>query len=80
MRLAILDQGQKPLDRLKLKAMNLVVGHFPGPVAVSSYRAEFFGKHFNNCLGTAMRQSTQWQKREVELFAAFVSRVNQCHY
>jgi len=80
MRLAILDEGQKPLDRFKLKMMNLIVGHFPGPVAVTAYRAEFFGKHFNQCMKAAMRQTTQWHKREVELFAAFVSQANQCRY
>jgi hypothetical protein len=78
MRLKILRQGHRPLQKLQLGIMRAFAGQIPGPVAVLSYRRELFGKYFADCLHAAMRQSTTWTKGEVELFAAFVSQQNQC--
>ena len=78
MRLAILKNGHRPLQKLQLGIMKALAGLIPGPVLVLSYRRELFGKYFADCLHEAMRHCTAWRKGEVELFAAFVSRQNQC--
>jgi DnaJ-domain-containing protein 1 len=44
------------------------------------YRPDFFGKHFSALTQTVMRESRHWSAGECELFAAFVSRKNQCHF
>ena len=80
MRLAILDHGHKPLQKIKHKLIKGAIGHVPGPIAITEYRADFFGQPFNTCLEIAMRKTTVWHKAEVELFAAFVSRINTCRY
>jgi len=80
MRLTILRQGHRPLQKLLLGIMKAFAGLVPGPVLVLSYRRELFGKYFADCLQEAMRQSTVWRKAEVELFAAFVSQQNQCRF
>ena len=80
MRLTILRQGHRPLQKLQLGIMKAFAGLVPGPVLVLSYRRELFGKYFADCLQEAMRQSTVWRKAEVELFAAFVSQQNQCRF
>ena len=80
MRLTILRHGHRPLQKLQLGIMKAVAGLVPGPVAVLSYRRELFGKYFADCLHETMRQCTAWSKGEVELFAAFVSKQNQCRF
>jgi hypothetical protein len=80
MRLAILDHGHRPVQKLFLRVIRLIAGRMPGPILVMSYRSELFGKAFSACLQEAMRRCTAWSVGEVEVFAAFVSRLNRCAY
>ena len=80
MRLEILDNGHTLWQKPALKMIEMMMGSVPGPIAISSYRRELFGKHFNACVQEGMRQSTAWSKGEVELFAAFTSKLNSCRY
>ena len=81
MRLRILENGLRPLQKIALGFLRLLLqGEVPGPVVVVSYRRELFGKHIAPCYQQALRGATQWDVGEVELFAAFVSRLNQCDY
>jgi len=45
-----------------------------------SYRPELFGQPFSAYLEAALRGPSDWSVGERELFAAFVSRTNQCAY
>jgi hypothetical protein len=45
-----------------------------------SYRPELFGHSFSVYLQAALRGPSDWSIGERELFAAFVSRTNQCTY
>ncbi len=45
-----------------------------------SYRPEMFGQPFSAYLETVLRGPSDWNVGERELFAAFVSRTNQCKY
>ena len=47
---------------------------------VLSYRPELFGTPFSICLQDVMRGPSDWSVGERELFAAFVSRKNQCPF
>jgi hypothetical protein len=55
-------------------------GKIPGPVLVMSYRRELFGKYLARCYQEALRGCTEWTAGEAELFAAFISRLNECKY
>jgi hypothetical protein len=80
-RLEILDKGHRPLQKMILGLMAATSGgHVPGPILVMSYRRELFGKYFAGCVQEAMRGAKEWSKGEVELFAAFVSGLNECKY
>lgn len=79
MRLSILEEGLRPLQKAQLKLFT-VLGLDPGPISTVSYRREFFGRPFVACMGEAMRGSRHWQRGELELFAAFVSKLNRCAY
>ena len=50
------------------------------PILVMSYRRNHFGRWLAPCFQEAMRRSKEWSKFETELFAAFVSTLNRCHY
>lgn len=80
MRLTILTQKLSLLQRIQLRLVKLFIGHEVGPIAMQSYHPDFFGRPFNDCVATALRGTQFWNKAEAELFAAFVSRQNQCRY
>jgi hypothetical protein len=45
-----------------------------------SYRPELFGQPFSEALQDVMRGPSEWTVAERELFAAFVSSLNQCPF
>ena len=47
-------------------------------VRTMRYRSELFGRSFSAVLQQVMRGPSDWSPGERELFAAFVSRQNQC--
>ena len=78
MRLKKVHQGHRLPDKLMLTLMNLIVGHAPGVVRTLRYRKEFFGHPFSELTERVMRGPSEWTVGEREMFAAFVSRLNQC--
>ena len=78
MRLNKVHQGHRLPDKLMLTMMNLIVGHAPGVVRTLRYRKEFFGHPFSKLTEQVMRGASEWTVGEREMFAAFVSRLNQC--
>lgn len=78
MRLKKVHQGHDFPDKLMLGVMRLVAGHAPGVVRTLRYRKEFFGRPFSELTQQVMRGPSPWSVGERELFAAFVSQLNQC--
>jgi hypothetical protein len=64
MRLACVDGVEVPRPLGVLKTLN--------------YRSELFGRPYSDALDLAMRGPSDWSPGERELFAAFVSSLNQC--
>jgi len=44
------------------------------------YRPELFGQPFSHLLQEVMKGPSDWSEAERELFAAFVSKLNQCPF
>ena len=44
------------------------------------YRPELFGRPFSKLLQEVMKGPSEWTEAERELFAAFVSSLNQCPF
>ena len=80
MRIAAPEHGHRPLQKLQLGLIRALVGHVPGPILVMSYRRKLFGRQFAQCLEEGMRRGSAWTQPEREIFAAFVSKLNQCDY
>ena len=80
MRLPILSHGHRRLQKMQLSVLRLFAGRALEPVLMMSYRRNFFGKHWARCLQEGLRNAREWSVGEVEIFAAFVSSLNRCHY
>jgi len=80
MRLKILTTGHKLSQKILLKVLNFQMGHIPGPIHILTYRREWFGANFLDCLQHGLREMTAWSMPEAELMAAFVSKLNRCEY
>jgi hypothetical protein len=78
MRLRKVHTGHRFREKAILTIMRLMVGHAPGVVRTLFYRKEFFGQRFTTLTQQVMRGPSPWSVGEREIFAAFVSRLNQC--
>jgi hypothetical protein len=78
MRLQRVHRGHRLPDRLLLGVMRVMMGHAPGVVRTLRYRTEYFGKKWSELTHQVMRGPSRWSVGEREIFAAFVSRMNQC--
>ena len=65
---------------LGLKFARWRVGAVPGPPLTISYRPNLFHKDFVGYIVRAMKGSEVWDKGHAEMFAAFVSKLNECHF
>lgn len=81
MRLRRLDHGHS-LGAKALFAMIRVVSRraVPDVVKLLKYRPEFFGGPMNELFQEVMRGPSAWSVGERELFAAFVSKKNECEF
>ena len=78
MRLQKVHAGHGLRDKAMLGMMRLVMGHAPGVVRTLMYRKDFFGRPWTELTQQVMRGPSEWSVGEREIFAAFVSRLNQC--
>ena len=66
MRLQCVDEADAPRPLGVLKTLH--------------YRPEVFGRPFSTALDAVMRGPSEWTPGERELFAAFVSLLNECEF
>ncbi len=81
MRLSIVNRGKSLLTRFKFGVIRLLMRRrAPDALRVVWHRPAFFGKPFGAMLQPVMRGESSWTVGERELFAAFVSRKNECPF
>lgn len=79
MRLSNVVRGDRVSARLFYGLVRLVSGfRAPDVVRTLQYRAPMFGAPTTAHTQAVMRGPSEWSVGERELFAAFVSRLNQC--
>jgi hypothetical protein len=81
MRLTAVDTGHAPAEAAVLDEIRERSGREPlGVVKTLLYRPRLFGLPFSEALERVMRGPSDWSSGERELFAAFTSQLNQCHF
>lgn len=81
MRLARVESGHEPRNAAVLDKFRELSGREPVDVVkMLYYRPELFGRPFSAALDLAMRGESDWTPAERELFAAYVSSLNQCPF
>jgi hypothetical protein len=81
MRLAVVDSGHEAAEAAVLEQIRQARGVEPvGVLKTLYYRPELFGRPYSEALDLAMRGPSDWSDGERELFAAFVSSLNQCPF
>ncbi|HEX6052832.1 MAG TPA: hypothetical protein VFZ21_26380 [Gemmatimonadaceae bacterium] len=78
MRLRNVHAGHRLPDKAMLTVIRIVMGHAPGVIRTLRYRKQYFGRPFSELTQQVMRGPSSWSVGEREIFAAFVSRLNQC--
>ena len=81
MRLSNVARGDRLSSRLLYAFVRAVSGfRAPDVVRTLRYRPHLFGRPHSAHTHAVMRGPSEWSVGERELFAAFVSRMNQCHF
>jgi hypothetical protein len=87
MRLEAVDRARPTRMRVALGLSRLLtlsgldrLGEVPDIVKVGHYRKDFFGTPGFKAAHMIMRGPSDWSVGERELFAAFVSSLNQCPF
>ncbi|MBK9030815.1 MAG: hypothetical protein IPL61_05650 [Myxococcales bacterium] len=81
MRLPSIERGVTLGDRVLYKIVRVVSGHpMPDVVRTLRYRPHQFGAPFNDLIQDVMRGPSAWSVGERELFAAWVSKKNECEF
>jgi hypothetical protein len=82
MRLDAVDHGHSPREAAILAEIAQARGvpTASGVLKTLYYRPEIFGRPFSAALDVAMRGESDWTAAERELFAGYVSALNQCPF
>jgi hypothetical protein len=81
MRLRNVERGDRLSSRLFYAVVRVTSGfRAPDVVRTLRYRRHLFGEPHSVHTQAVMRGPSEWSIGERELFAAFVSRLNQCHF
>jgi hypothetical protein len=81
MRLMVLEEGHAAEQKALMQHMHAQGIFVSDMTKVCLYRPELFGKGFLGVCDAALHeQPSFWTQGERELFAAFVSSLNQCRF
>lgn len=80
MRLSNVDSGHQLRHKFMLQVIKLFGGGAPDVVKLLMYRPSTFGDPFSALCQALLRGPSGWTPGERELFAAFTSRMNTCHF
>ena len=81
MRLKKVERGHRLPQKLMLGMMRVMMRQrAPDVIRTMLYRPDLFGDPYGASLHEIMRGPSDWSAGERELFAAFVSKKNQCQF
>jgi hypothetical protein len=79
-RLQALEHGHDAAEQARIAERRERNGYVSDISLALRYRPELFGAPFSELLQQVMKGPSPWTEGERELFAAFVSAVNQCPF
>lgn len=81
MRLRNVERGDGLKNKVMFGVIRVMSGYrAPDVIRTLVYRKKFFGQHHSAHTQAVMRGPSEWSVGERELFAAFVSDLNQCRF
>ena len=81
MRVPAIEKGRGVGNKALYAIIKLVSGHrAPDVVRTLRFEPQLFGTPMNVVFQTVMRGPSQWSVGERELFAAWVSKKNECEF
>jgi hypothetical protein len=81
MRLSNVERGDRFGSRMLYRIIRLMSGfRAPDVIRTLQYHRELFGAPHSAHTQAVLRGPSEWSVGERELFAAFVSRLNQCRF
>jgi len=81
MRIDLVNGGRRPwYMALAMRLAKLRIGIYPGPPLAMTYRTNFMTRPFLGYILRGMHGAGGWTKGEAEMFSAFVSDLNTCHF
>ena len=81
MRLATIERPQGLRDALFFALVRVMSGHrVPDVIRTLRFRPEMFGAPMGEVFQEALRGPSEWSVGERELFAAWVSKKNECEF
>ena len=81
MRIDLENDDERPLHfRVAMFALRRAIGMPLGPLLTLSYKRDYLSPGLKRYIARGMNGSGPWAKGECELFAAFVSNLNACHF
>ncbi len=81
MRVPSIERGRGLKAKLFFAMIRVVSGHrAPDVVRTLTYRSELFGAPMKVMFQEVMRGPSEWSIGERELFAAWVSKTNECEF
>jgi uncharacterized peroxidase-related enzyme len=80
MRLHAVERGHRLKESVILGLVHRTVGDTPDVMRVQYHRPDFFGRPYGAITNRAMRGPGEWPIDQRELFAAFVSSMNECDF
>ncbi len=81
MRIDLEHGGRRPwIAKIGLAVANRVLGFKPPPVLAVTYRPDLLHPALRRYITRGVSAHSSWTKGQSELFAAFVSDLNRCHF
>lgn len=81
MRIDLEHGTRRPLPlRLGLWLIRRIVGLVPGPVLALTYQPQLMHPSLRRYIVRGVGAGSTWSRGEAELFSAFISDLNRCHF
>ncbi len=81
MRIDLVHGARRPLPmRMVFWLIRRYIDHVPGPLLAMTHRPQFVPMGLWGFVSESLGKNLSWKRGDAELFGAFVSNLNRCHF